>query len=250
MKSAAADWRPEIHDSDGLAVWNGRGEHLWRPLLNPPTLQISTFEDQTPKGFGLMQRDKSYDHYIDAVFYERRPCGWVEPRGDWGRGSVQLVEIPTDNEIYDNVVAMWVPAEPNRAGQRLAYDYRLYWRDIDPFPGDLARCVATRLGMGALGGAIRSQVLRKFLIEFQGPILAALDEGDHPEPVVWASRGTFSSFWTEVSPDGTRDLWRTQFDLDPQGTDPVEMRCFLRLNGRPLTETWTYRYIPFVSTPR
>ncbi len=250
VKPTAADWRPEIHDSDGLAIWNGKGEHLWRPLLNPPTLQISSFEDGGPKGFGLMQRDKTYEHYIDAVFYEKRPCAWVEPRGDWGRGSVQLVEIPTDNEIYDNIAAMWVPAEPTRAGQQLAYDYRLYWRDLDPFPGDLARCVATRLGMGAVGGAIRSKVLRKFLIEFQGPILATLDEGDRPEPVVTVSRGTLSSFWTEVSPDGTRDLWRTQFDLDPQGGDPVEMRCFLRLNGRPLTETWTYRYIPFVSTPR
>ena len=250
VKGTAADWRPEIHDSDGLAIWTGKGERLWRPLIDPPSLQISAFTDQSPKGFGLMQRDKNYDHYLDAVFYEKRPCAWVEPIGDWGRGSVQLVEIPTDNEIYDNVISMWVPAEPNQAGQTLAFQYKLYWRDLDPFPGELARCVATRLGMGAVQGAPRSKTLRKFLIEFQGPALAALDEGDKPEPVVSASRGTFSNFWTEVSPDGTRDLWRTQFDLDAPGTDPIEMRCFLRLNGRPLTETWLYRYIPFVSSVR
>ncbi len=250
VKATASDWRPEVHDSDGLAIWNGKGERLWRPLLNAPTLQISAFVDENPKGFGLMQRDKNYDHYLDAVYYEKRPCSWVEPLDAWGKGSVQLVEIPTDNEIYDNIIAMWVPAEPNQAGQTLSYRYKLYWRDLDPVTSNLARCVATRLGMGALQGDIRSKNLRKFMLEFQGENLLALDEGENPEPVVTASRGAFSSSWTEVSPDGRRDVWRTQFDLDPAGTDPVEMRCYLRFKGKPLTETWTYRYIPFVSVPR
>lgn len=247
VKGRGADWRPEIHDSDGLAIWAGTGEHLWRPLVNPPTLQISSFVDATPKGFGLMQRDHTYDHYLDAVYYERRPCAWVEPVGDWGRGSVQLLEIPTDNEIYDNVVAMWVPDAPNHAGDHLAFRYRLYWRDKDPFPGDGALCVATRLGMGAIQGAPRSKVLQKFLIEFQGAALLALDEGEVPEPVVTVSRGTLSHFITERSPGGERDLWRTMFDLDPAGREPVEMRCFLRHGGKALTETWTYRFIPFES---
>ena len=250
VKGKGADWRPEIHDSDGLAMWTGTGEHLWRPLINPPVLQISTFLDQTPKGFGLMQRDHDYDHYLDAVYYERRPCAWVEPIGNWGKGSVQLLEIPTDNEIYDNVVAMWVPEAANHAGDQLDFRYRLYWRDKDPFPGDLALCVATRLGMGAVQGAPRSTVLRKFLLEFQGAILETLDEGEVPEPVVTASRGTFSHFITERSPNGEKNLWRTMFDLDPQGTEPVEMRCFLRYRSKPLTETWTYRYIPFESAER
>ena len=249
-KAKAADWRPEIHDSDGLAIWTGKGEHVWRPLINPPKLQISAFEDENPKGFGLMQRDKDYDHYLDAVFYEKRPCGWVEPLGDWGKGSVQLIEIPTDNEIYDNISAMWVPAEPTAAGQTLAFAYKLHWRDVDPFPGALARCVGTRLGMGAVQGAPRSRVLRKFLLEFQGPNLAALDEGETPEAVLTTSRGTFTNVLTEPSPNGSHELWRTQFDLDPQGTDPVEMRCFLRFGGRPLTETWTFRYMPFTNDPR
>ena len=99
-------------------------------------------------------------------------------------------------------------------------------------------------------GAPRSKVLRKFLIEFRGPILATLDEGETPEPVVTASRGTFSNFITERSPEGAKDLWRTMFDLDPQGPEPVEMRGFLRFAGKPLTETWTYRYIPFESQER
>ena len=250
VKPRAADWRPEIHDSDGLAIWTGKGEHIWRPLLNPPTLQISAFLDESPKGFGLMQRDKDYDHYLDAVFYEKRPCGWVEPIGEWGKGSVQLVEIPTDNEIYDNITAMWVPAEPTSAGQTLAFRYKIYWRDLDPFPGALARCVASRLGMGAVQGAPRSKVLRKFMVEFQGPNLTSLADGATPEAVLTASRGSFSNVAVEPSPNGVTDLWRTQFDLDPQGTDPIEMRCFLRFEGKPLTETWTYRYIPFVNQAR
>lgn len=250
VKGRAADWRPEIHDSDGLAMWTGAGEHLWRPLINQQTLQISAFTDTNPRGFGLMQRDKTYDHYLDAVFYEKRPCGWVEPKGDWGEGTVQLVEIPTDNEIYDNIIAMWVPAEPNRAGQTLDFAYTLMWRDTDPFPGQLALCVATRLGMGAIQGAPRSAALRKFLIEFKGPILATLDEGEMPEPVVSVSHGSLSHFITEPSPDGATDHWRTQFDLDPDGASVVEMRCFLRYKGRPLTETWLYRYMPFESQVR
>ena len=250
VKAKGADWRPEIHDSDGLSIWSGTGERIWRPLINQATLQISAFLDQTPKGFGLMQRDKVYDHYLDPVFYERRPCCWVEPQGDWGKGSIQLVEIPTNNEIYDNIVASWVPDAPNHAGDSLGYRYKLYWRDRDPFPGDLALCVATRLGMGAIEGAPRSKVLRKFEIEFQGPILATLDEGEFPEPMVTVSRGKLSNFITVRSPDGTNDLWRTIFDLDPQGPEPVEMRCFLRYKGRALTETWTYRYIHFESAER
>ena len=157
VKGKAADWRPEIHDSDGLAIGTGSGEHLWRPLVNPPTLQISTFLDTAPKGFGLMQRDRNYDHYLDPVFYDRRPCAWVEPIGDWGKGSVQLVEIPTDNEIYDNVVAMWVPAAPNHAGDELAYRYKLYWRDEGPVPrrpGPL-RSDAARHGRGAGRAALQ-----------------------------------------------------------------------------------------------
>ena len=145
---------------------------------------------------------------------------------------------------------MWVPAAENRAGDQLDFRYKLYWRDKDPFPGDLALCVATRLGMGAIQGAPRSEVLRKFLIEFQGAVLATLDEGEMPEPVVTVSRGTTSHFITERSPDGAKNLWRTMFDLDPQGAEPVEMRCFLRYGGKPLTETWTYRYIPFASQER
>ncbi|NDK30178.1 glucan biosynthesis protein, partial [Nesterenkonia haasae] len=102
----AWDWRPEIHDTDGLSLWTGAGEWIWRPLLNPRNLRFNMFVDRNPRGFGLLQRDRNFDHYQDdGVFYEKRPCLWVEPKGEWGEGSVQLVEIPTVDETFDNIVA-------------------------------------------------------------------------------------------------------------------------------------------------
>ena len=249
VKPLAEDWRPEIHDSDGVAIWTGRGEHLWRPLNNPQHLTISSFLDESPRGFGLMQRDKSYDHYIDGVYYEKRPCGWIEPVGKWGAGAVQLVEIPTNNEIYDNIVLFWVPKEPTLAGQSLHFDTPRRGPPPPPPPGGGALGAPPPLGQGAVQGAPRSKTLRKFVVEFQGPALKVLSEDDNknPEPVLTASRGTFLNIIVEASPDGDDTHWRTQFDLDVQGTDPVEMRCFLRYRGETLTETWAYQYHPFTT---
>ena len=139
-KNTAIDWRPEIHDSDGLAMWTGSGERIWRPLNNPPRIMTSSFSDTNPKGFGLLQRDRNFDHYLDGVYYDRRPSLWIEPQGNWDRGAIQLVEIPTDDEIHDNVVAMWVPAEPALAGRSFAFAYRMYWSADEPHPTPLARC--------------------------------------------------------------------------------------------------------------
>ena len=247
VKGAAVDWRPEVHDSDGLAIWTGAGEHLWRPLNDPAVLDISSFVDENPRGFGLMQRDKSYDHYLDVVNYERRPCGWVEPIGPWGKGSVQLVEIPTDNEIYDNIIASWVPAERTRAGQVLDFRYKLYWRDKDPFPGDLAMCIATRLGKGGFKGAPRSDVLRFFMVEFEGDSLAALAQGVIPDAMVTTSTGKLLRLEVEASPDGARNHWRVRFDLDPGDAKVADLRCHLAHGGKPLSETWCFKYIRFDS---
>ncbi|TWG86008.1 glucans biosynthesis protein [Cupriavidus gilardii J11] len=116
VKGTGVDWRPEVHDSDGLAMWTGAGERIWRPLNNPVRTIASAFSDDNPRGFGLLQRDRNFDHYQDGVMYERRPSLWVEPRDGWGAGTVQLIEIPTDDEIHDNIVAMWVPKAPAKAG--------------------------------------------------------------------------------------------------------------------------------------
>ena len=155
IKPTAIDWRPEIHDSDGLSLWTGSGERIWRPLNNPRGTQVSAFSDTSPRGFGLAQRDRNFDHYQDGVYYDRRPSLWIEPQGAWGAGSVQLVENPTDDEIHDNIVAMWVPAgappsraanTPTRSGRpgrptspsRLAL--RAAWRRGSAMAASPARC--------------------------------------------------------------------------------------------------------------
>lgn len=245
-KQTAIDWRPEIHDSDGLALWTGTGERIWRPLNNPPRIVASAFTDVQPRGFGLMQRDRAFDHYQDGVYYDRRPSLWVEPLNDWGRGAVQLVEIPTDDEIHDNIVAMWVPSEPVRAGQAHEFRYRMHWVADEPYPTALARCVATRLGNGGQPGRPRPRGLRKFIVEFKGEPLTRLAKGVLPEPVLWASRGEFSYVRTEAVPNDVPGHWRAEFDLTVNGPEPVEMRCYLRSGENILTETWLYQYHPTV----
>ena len=127
-KNKFDDHRPEVHDSDGLLVLNGNGEWLWRPLDNSEYLRISAFVDENPKGFGLLQRDRNAAHYLDfEAHYEQRPSVWVEPLDDWGKGWVELVEIPSVQEIHDNVVAYWVPKDKPTPGQELRYRYRLHW---------------------------------------------------------------------------------------------------------------------------
>jgi glucan biosynthesis protein len=116
-KRISNDWRPEIHDSDGLAMWTGHGEWIWRPLVNPAHLRFNAYADNNPRGFGLMQRDRDFDHYQDdGVFYDRRPSLWVEPKSGWGKGSIQLVEIPTVDETFDNIVAFWNPEAKPQPG--------------------------------------------------------------------------------------------------------------------------------------
>jgi glucans biosynthesis protein len=244
-KDTGIDWRPEVHDSDGLAIWTGSGEHIWRPLNNAPRIIASSFADSSPRGFGLLQRDRVFDHYGDGVFYDRRPSLWVEPLGSWGSGAVQLVEIPTDDEIHDNIVAMWVPSAPATAGSEVSLAYRLHWQADEPFPSDLSRCVATRLGNGGQPGQPRPKGVRKFMVEFSGPALARLRFGEKPEAVLWASRGSFSYVFTEAVPDDVPGHWRAQFDLTVTGPEPVEMRLFLRAGDKILSETWAYQYHPF-----
>ncbi len=237
------DWRPEVHDSDGLALWSGANEHIWRPLNNPKTNQVSSFVDNNPRGFGLMQRERNFSQYLDPVHYERRPGLWIEPLDGWGEGSVQLVELPTDEEIYDNIVAMWVPKDKASAGSSYRLRYRLHWQAQEPFATPYARCVATRIGRGG-EPAQRPPGAHKFEVEFKGGQLAQMPTGASPEAVLTASRGEITRVLTEADPDGAPAHWRVQFDLTglENGTEPVELRLFLRNGNQTLSETWLYQY--------
>jgi len=243
-----SDWRPEIHDSDGLALATGNGERIWRALGNPPHVQYSAFADHNPRGFGLLQRDRVFDHYQDAdVGFEKRPSLWVEPQGDWGRGHVGLLELPTDEEVYDNVNAFWVPDNTDEPNTAWRFDYRLLWTDRAPFDADLAQVVSTRTGRAGEPGTYDKQrpTARKFVIDFEGGPLAGLDADTELDVRVEASGGEIGNpYATRVGDSGR---WHVIFDWTgdtPAKGQPVELRCLLARQDEPLTEIWTYAYFP------
>jgi glucans biosynthesis protein len=239
------DWRPAIHDSDGLQLHTGAGEWLWRPLVNPTVLRANSFADETPRGFGLMQRDRNFDHYQDdGVFYDRRPCAWVEPKGNWGRGTVLLVEIPAADETFDNIVAFWNPAQAPQRGQELLYGYRLYWCRDNPSVCPLARVVATRDGVGGIVGQKHGYFSWRFVVDFAGGDLGLLGPDARVEPVISATRGSVEL--TSARPLQEIGGRRAMFDLKlaDDSVEPINLRLYLALDGQPLTETWLYQYVP------
>jgi glucans biosynthesis protein len=239
------DWRPEIHDSDGLQIWSGSGEWIWRPLMNPAGLRVNSYTDEHPRGFGLVQRERRFEQYQDdGVFYEKRPDCWIEPKGNWGRGAVMLVEIPTQDETSDNVVAFWSPADKPQKGQELLYAYRLNWCRDNPVVVDLARVHATRTGIGGIIGRKRNYFSWRFVVDFAGGELSGLGENAKLVPVISASRGRVEI--TSVRPLYSINGYRAMFDLalTDDSVEPINMRLFIATDGQALSETWLYQYTP------
>ena len=240
-KTQSTDWRPEVHDSDGLALWRGNGERIWRPLNNPPHLMVSAFMDENPNGFGLLQRDRNFDNYLDGVNYDRRPSLWVTPVGNWGRGTVQLIELPTDDEIHDNIVAAWVPEGTAKAGNRYALSYKLHWQANEPyFPETLGYTRSTYIGHGGEPGKSRPQGLRKIVVEYEGQSIANILPTDAPVSDVSLSRGILVRQFAEWVAGTHR--WRITVDVampikNEDDNSPIEVRMFLKLDDKPLTET-------------
>lgn len=245
----ADDWRPEIHDSDGLSMWTGAGEWIWRPLVNPRELHLNSYFDDEPRGFGLLQRDRNFDHYQDdGVYYDRRPSLWVEPRpgpgGGWGKGAVQLVEIPTVDETFDNIVAFWNPTGTPKPGEELLFGYRLYWGETMPYGSPLGRTIATRTGIGGIVGVRRQYYSWHFTVDFAGGELGALPKDAPVEAVITTSRGTTENVTAHFV--GEFHGYRAMFDVRPtdESVEPIDLRLYLRIDGRALTETWIYQWTP------
>ncbi len=242
-----ADWRPEIHDSDGLSVWTGTGERIWRPINNPLSVQTSSFFDQRPKGFGLLQRERDFrDYEDDGAFYNKRPSVWVEPIGDWGEGAVQLVEIPTNDEIHDNIVAYWKPRQPYRAGEHHEVQYKLYWRLDEPYPAPLARVIATRAGTGGIPGQPRPKGMVKYVVDFRGGRLGEFTKRGDIDVVVSAASGKIER--QAVYPVVDTDKWRVMFDFTAASDDPVDLRVYLKKDNDALSETWLFQHLQLLST--
>jgi glucans biosynthesis protein len=236
------DWRPEIHDSDGLAIWTGSDERIWRPLSNPPVTKVSAFADNNVKGFGLLQRERDFKAYEDdGVFYNRRPSVWIEPIGEWGEGAVQLLEIPTDDETKDNIGVYWVPKEPFTTGKRVNLHYKIYWRNDSPFPHPNGRVAATRLGAGGIPGGKRREGVTKYVIDFEGGVLGELTNDDNVKLKVSVSKGQFDAVAAYRVVD--TPYWRAIFDYTPEGKETGVLRAYLDQNGKALTETWIYQHV-------
>lgn len=227
------DFRPEVHDSEGVAIWNGSGELIWRPLVNPKTLQISAFMDKDPKGFGLWQRGRSFQDFQDLeARYERRPSVWVEPKGAWGEGFIELVEIPVEDEIHDNVAVYWKPAKGFEAGQPHKFDYRLHWAENVPAAWSGARVAKTRIG-----NAKKPETML-FIVDFEGP--AVKDIRDLPVALVNANPGSVANIVVQRNPDiaGVR----VAFEMSPGGSELVELRLVLKSAEQIISESWLYRW--------
>ncbi|MGK7651085.1 MULTISPECIES: glucan biosynthesis protein [unclassified Roseovarius] len=228
------DFRPAVHDNDGLLMLNGNGEVIWRPLANPSQLQVSSFVDTNPRGFGLMQRARKLSDFADLeALYHNRPGLWVEPKGDWGRGAVTLVEIPTREEIYDNIVAYWRPADPMPAGQQVDLSYRLTWAAEAPVQRDVPRVLNTAMGKRAFGEG------RVVVIDFEDSPL--FDDGpDEIDMHIHSPHVEVSDGVLQRNP-ATGGL-RLAFNFDPGERGHVELRAQLRKDGQDASEVWLYRW--------
>lgn len=231
-------YRPEIHDSDGILVHNGDDEWIWRPLVNPHRLLVTSFAVEDPKGFGLMQRDHDFDHYQDlGARFDERPSAWVEPGEGWGKGRVELVQIPTPDETNDNIVAYFVRDVPPPPGQPFDFSYTLNWQyERQTLPED-GHVTQTRFGVEKLKNPDDSI---QVVVDFNGPSLMALPQDATVFPGLWISDNG-QLLERKVEKNDVTGGWRLTFRfrrIDPQ--KPVEMRAKLHYDNKPISETWSY----------
>ncbi|WP_414472067.1 glucan biosynthesis protein [Microvirga sp. M2] len=236
------DFRLELHDSDGLLMQSGAGEWIWRPLRNPNGKTISSFSDNNPRGFGLMQRDRVFENYQDLeAYYHQRPGYWVEPVGDWGEGWVELVELPTPDETHDNIVAYWQPNKPYEAGQEVTFSYRLRAAAAIGTMHSGGKVINTFQTPPRASGsnAPSDRRHRRFIIDFAGGDLAYYTGApDLVQLVPSTSVGQITS--TFLMPNGHINGFRAAIDVKLEPGQSTDLRAFLRAGNRALTETWTY----------
>ena len=229
------DYRPNVSEVCGLQMLTGNNEWVWRPVTNRDTLQISTFVDDKPRGFGCLIRDRAFEDYADEEnHWEKRPSLWIEPIGDWTAGGVQLIEIPSQSDANENILCFWRPKEPLRAGSEVAFAYRQFWCWDPPERPDLARAMRSRAG----GGGRRW----RFFVEFQGGVLGDPDRSKGMMPALSASAGAVTL--TKVFADTDGKACRVLFEMDPGSAESAELRLVLQVQGKPISETWLYRWTP------
>ncbi len=253
------DYRPEVHDSDGLLVANSNGEWIWRPLINPRRLITTSFGLINPKGFGLLQRRRDFAHYEDLeAHYHDRPSAWIEPKGDWGAGRVELVLIPTPDETNDNIVAFWVPNAPPAPGQALDFAYRLSWQKDGGVRPPVASVLQTRRGHGYIKTPDDTQ---RLIVDFEDPpapkaeVATGKGKSSKSKAVVTASSEPVTgSVWMDDNAELIEKQtfrnemtggWRMSFRFRHRDNEkPIEMRAYLKRGNAQVSETWSYLYPP------
>jgi len=239
------NYRPAIHDSNGLLMHGADSGWTWRPLVNPPGVEVNDHAIQSLEGFGLLQRSHDFDDYQDLVDrYDRRPSAWVQPTNDWGPGSVELLELHTPNETYDNIVAFWRPDDVASPGEPMEFDYRMHWTRQEPklldpqlawvdqtrrYPGEVRRDDLVREPDGSIG----------FVVDFTGG-----DAAGAPPPQPWIEAGANGELVeSRLMPNTAEGGWRLKLRVKRHDeTRPLELRARLQgKDGKPLSETWFYR---------
>jgi glucans biosynthesis protein len=239
------DYRPEVHDSDGLLTQSSDNNWVWRPLNNPAQLSVTSFTYHNPKGFGLAQRDRHFNNYLDTeAHYHNRPSLWIEPQGEWGNGRVELVEIPTDTETNDNIVSYWVPEKPMKAGDSLKLSYKMTTFNAFLTQHNKARILRTRIGSAALPGEDNPppKSHRQFTVDFTGPDINHLSKQLKLDADIQLTTGEVTDINVQKLPNSQG--WRVAFKIAPQDDKPVDMRLSLKLHDKEISEVWSYVWYP------
>lgn len=240
------EFRPELHDSDGLLVHLSSGEWVWRPLRNPGAKAVSAFPDTNPRGFGLMQRDRAFESYQDLeASYQIRPSYWVEPIGNWGEGRVELVELPTAAEVHDNVVAYWVPRQPYETAQEVTFGYRIRALGAGDGLHPGGKVINTFEAPARASGSAdpSDRLLRRFLVDFAGGNLSFyLPDPSLIQVAPSASQAQVLS--TSVVPNEHIGGFRAAIDVKLEPGQSADLRAYLKSGDKALTETWSYRRTP------
>ena len=235
------DFRPEVHDSDGLQIEVEGGPSLWRPLDNGREMRLSFFEVPKLKGFGLAERDRDFKNFEDLeANYHRRPAVWVEPVKGFGEGSVGLIELATGEETWDNIVAFWQPKTlPSGPEEPLHFEYRIDWLE-EHLPGLLAKVIATRRGF-----VMKSDTDHLYVIDFSHGLLEPEPPADWvPEVKVELIGGDAAEVLdARVMKNPETRGWRAFFQVRvPETSKLIEMSAELKRDDKVISEKWTYQW--------
>jgi glucans biosynthesis protein len=230
-------WRPEVHDSDGLLVHDGSGDWIWQPLLNPSKITIHSFS--AGNEFGLLQRDTHFASYEDAeTNYHRRPSAVVGLEQGFETGRILLVQLPTKNEFMDNIVAFWSPPGPVDGGTKLDLKYRLSFGNPTIAQTKLGQVVNTFIGRDIIDATSMAGQYR-FVVDFRGARLDQLKADAPLVAAISAHEGTAILEHQLKRVDAT-GFWRLSILARAGADDPLALRASLNMNGRQVTEVWSY----------